>query len=404
MNTSSANALNASVRPASFTPNSVGHKSSGASAAPGGHGSRGASTSSGVSASRGASTSSGVSASSRPSSSSASRHPRLLVILAFTAVYIIWGTTYLAMRFGMLGIPPFMLCLFRYGLVATVLVAWMGVKNLSFPSLKNTKVLTASGLLMLVGGTGIVVTAEQYINSGATATVIATEPLMFLLMDRKNRRSYSVLTVAGIVLGFVGIFLFSEFTTNHADALSSAGSSDVWRGTVLVLISAVFWVLGALESRRQTDATHSPVASAAVQHVVGALGCLPIVLFRGEFRAFHPAQVPAAAWLGLAYLVVMGSLVAFMAYMWLMKVQPPAVVSTHTYVNPVVAVIAGWILAGETINVPQVFALAMVLFGVLIVQTRRPRIPSLRPGLSRVTRFLARNRAKPIPPHSQPWS
>jgi len=364
MNTSSTSALNASVRPASLT------------ATPG-----------------------------APTSQSASAHPsRLLLILAFTAVYIIWGTTYLAMRFGMLGIPPIMLCLFRYGLVAAILLAWMGVRRLSFPSWKNTKILTGSGLLMLIGGTGIVVTAEQYINSGATATVIATEPLLFLLMDRQNRRSYSFLTLAGIVLGFASIFLFSKFTGNHGDALSAAGSGDVWKGTVLVLVSAVFWVLGTLQSRRQTGATHSPIASAAVQHIAGALGCVPIILFRGELKAFHPSQVPTAAWLGLIYLVLMGSLVAFMAYMWLMRVQRPAIVSTHTYVNPIVAVIAGWILAGETINVPQVFALVMVLLGVLLVQSHHPRNPFGRSTLSRLSRFLSRNRAKPIRPHSQPWS
>jgi drug/metabolite transporter (DMT)-like permease len=327
----------------------------------------------------------------------------LILLLAFAAVYIIWGTTYLAMRFGMLGIPPFTLCLLRYAFVAIILLAWMGIKGLRFPSMKNTRVLTASGLLMLVGGTGLVVTAEQYINSGATATVIATEPLLFLILDRTGRRSYSFLTLSGIVLGFAGTFLFSKFTSGHGDAISSADSGDVWKGTVMVLISAVFWVLGTLQSRRQTAAGHSPVASAAVQHIAGALGCLLIVLFRGEFSAFHPSQVHAAAWLGLGYLVIMGSLVAFMAFMWLVKVQPPAVVSTHTYVNPVVAVIAGWILAGETINFIQVLALVMVLVGVLLVQSpRRLRMKLRFPG---ALRSLVR--PCPRPPyksHSQPWS
>ena len=367
MNTSSNTALNASVHPASFRSTPVEPATS-----------RDPIT---------APATSGISSTANPS--------RLLLILAFTAVYIIWGTTYLAMRFGMLGIPPFLLCLFRYALVATILLVWMRIKSLSFPSLKNTKILTASGLLMLVGGTGLVVTAEQYINSGATATVIATEPLLFLLMDRSSRKSYSFLTIGGIVLGFAGIFLFSKFTGSHGDALSAAGSGNVWKGTVMVLISAVFWVLGALRSRNQTAASHSAVASAAVQHIAGAIGCLPIVLVSGEFHAFHPSRVPTAAWLGLAYLVIMGSLVAFMAYMWLMKVQPPAVVSTHTYVNPVVAVIAGWILAGETINFAQLLALAMVLIGVLLVQSPRRLRMKLR---------FPRPRPTPYRPHSQPWS
>ena len=306
---------------------------------------------------------------------------KLKLIFALLAVYIIWGTTYLANRFGLLGMKPFILSSLRYLTVAGVLLAWAGIKRLSFPSWKNARVLAISGLLMLVGGSGFVVTGELYINSGATAVIIAIEPLLFLLLDRRNRKGYSPLVLTGIVLGFAGIFLFSRFT-GGTDALSAGHPADVLKGTIIVLISTFFWVFGVLYARNQTTNNASPVNNMAIQHLAGGLGCALIALFRGDWASFNPAQISLPAWGGLVYLIIMGSLVAFAAFMWLVKVQPPAIVSTHTYVNPIVAVIAGWMMAGESISVPQVVALGMVLVGVLLVQSpKRPAFLSrLRSG------------------------
>lgn len=310
----------------------------------------------------------------------------LLLILAFTAVYIIWGTTYLANRFGLLGMPPFILSTLRYGLAAIGLFTWCGIRKLPMPGRKNIRVFAISGLLMLVGGSGLVVTGEQYINSGATAVIIATEPILFLLGDRKNRKAYSPQTLIGLVLGFAGIFLFSHYT-GSGDAVPATNRLDILKGTVLVLISTVFWVAGTLYARKasiDSAASTSPIASAAIQHLAGFLACLLIATVKGDWKGFHPTLVPAAAWTGLIYLVVMGTFVAFTAYMWLMKVQPPAIVSTHTYINPIVAVFAGWIFAGESIGIPQLLALALVLLGVVLVQSprradsSRRRFPSRR--------------------------
>src|ERR1700744_4207331 len=173
------------------------------------------------------------------------RPSRAIIILAFLAIYIIWGTTYLAIRFGLTGMKPFVLNSLRYGLAAIIMFSWCGIRKLTFPDWKNAKVLIISGLLMLVGGTGLVVTGEQYINSGATATIIATEPLMFLLLDRKNYKAYSPAVFIGMVLGFTGIYIFSRFASTNADSLS-IGTADVLKGTLLVLVSALFWVLGTL--------------------------------------------------------------------------------------------------------------------------------------------------------------
>jgi drug/metabolite transporter (DMT)-like permease len=312
------------------------------------------------------------------------RPSRILIILAFLAVYIIWGTTYLAIRFGLTGMKPFVLNSLRYGLAAIIMFSWAGARKLTFPDWKNAKVLIISGLLMLVGGTGLVVTGEQYINSGATAIIIATEPLMFLLLDKKNYRSYSPATFIGMLLGFTGIYIFSHFSAPDPDALS-VGTANIVKGTILVLISALFWVLGTLYLGKAKDNKGAPLANAAWQHVAGAVGCILIAAIRGDWSGFHPAQVPAAAWGGLAWLLVMGTLVAFLSFMFLVRVQPPAIVSTHTYINPIVAVIAGWMLADEHIGGPQLLALGMVLVGVLLVQA---------PKMKRINLFTRR---KPSP-------
>lgn len=313
------------------------------------------------------------------------RPSRVLIFFAFLAVYIIWGTTYLAIRYGLLGMKPFVLTTLRYSLAAIIMFSWCGIRKLKLPNKHNAKVLIISGLLMLVGGTGLVVTGEQYINSGAAAIIIATEPLMFLLLDKKNYKSYSPIIFIGMALGFTGIYIFSHFTSAGTDTLS-IGAVNIAKGTVLILVSALFWVLGTLYLSRQKDNDAAPIASAAWQQTAGAVGCMLIGLFRGDWTGFHPSEVPAAAWAGLAWLLFMGTLVGFLAFMFLVRVQPPAIVSTHTYVNPIVAVIVGWLFAHEVIGAPQLLALGMVLLGVLLVQT---------PKMKRLNFFTRTRRSEP---------
>lgn len=306
----------------------------------------------------------------RGSSSPNPGSSRLTLILAFAAVYIVWGTTYLAIRYGLLGIPPFMLITLRYIFAAAILFAWCLIARLPLPNRRNIRVLSVSGLLLLVGGIGSVVLGEQYINSGNTAVIIATSPLLFLLVDRNNWKNYTPGKIAGLLLGFFGVFLFSRLGSGGGSS-DPAHRWDTLIGTGLVFLSTVFWVSGTLYARKQKDNTASPVANTAVQHLAAAAACCFIAIMKGEWQSFHPATVPASAWAGLAYLVVFGSIIAFMAFMWLVKVQPPAIVSTYTFVNPIVAVFAGWVIAGEPVGAGQIGALILVLIGVLLVQSRR---------------------------------
>ncbi|MDO6434866.1 EamA family transporter [Flavitalea sp. BT771] len=296
---------------------------------------------------------------------------KILIILAFIAIYFIWGTTYLANLFGLQGMKPFVLSTLRYTAAAVILLVWCFVRRLSFPKGGQLKVLAISGLLMLGGGAGFVVIGEQYINSGHAAVIIATEPLLFLLMDKKSwRTNFSdKWMLTGLLLGFTGIFMFSRFTAATGTAMG--GVMETIKGTVLVLLSSVFWVSGTLYARRHQVSHSSGVADAAVQHLAAAIACCVIALSQGEWGSFSPSEIPTTTWGALAFLVVMGSLVAFIAFSWLIKVRPPAIVSTHTYVNPVVAVVIGCLIAKEQIAPMQIAALVMVLAGVVLTAMKK---------------------------------
>ena len=296
---------------------------------------------------------------------------KTLTILAFAAIYFIWGTTYLANIFGLQGMKPFILSSLRYAGASTLLLVWCLIKKLPLPSPRQLKVLAISGLLMLGGGAGFVVIGEQYISSGHTAVIIATEPLLFLLLDRQGWRSNfsNKWMLTGLLLGFTGIVLFSRYTTSTAVAMG--GVLELIKGTALVLLSTIFWVSGTLYARRHQTEEGSPVVQAAVQHMAAALACSVIALSLGEWHSFTPSAIPTQAWGALTFLVVMGSLVAFIAFTWLVKIKPPAIVSTHTYVNPIIAVIIGCIIAKEQIGAMQILSLAMVLTGVLLTSIKK---------------------------------
>jgi drug/metabolite transporter (DMT)-like permease len=302
------------------------------------------------------------------SNMSTPRTSRALLVLAFFAIYVIWGTTYLANLFALEGLKPFVLSSLRYLLAGVLLTGWIVFRQLPWPEPGSVKVLAISGIVMLVGGSGLVVYAEQYISSGFAAVVIATEPLWFVLLDRKRWSLYFAnrLIVAGLLLGFTGIALFVHFSPEGQ--ASSSDTADKITGTLLVLLSAVLWVMGTLYASKRLKPGSSNLVNTAVQLLsAGAFSGL-IALLTGEWQTFSVSQVSAKAWGGLLFLVVLGSLVAYVAYTWLIRVQPPAIVSTHTYVNPIVAILLGWLLASETILLSQGLALVLVLAGVALTQ------------------------------------
>ena len=300
--------------------------------------------------------------------------PRFLLAAAFTAIYFIWGTSYLASLFALKSMPPFIISCFRYLAAGAVLAVWIKYKKLPLPGSRAFKVLCISGILMLVGGSGLIVFAEQYIKSGYAAAIVATEPLWFVLLDKKRWRLYfsNRLVMAGLVLGFAGITLFACFAP-------AAGAADgnlvhLIAGTLIVMLSAILWVSGTLYADKNLPKDFSNITITGVQLITAGIFSGIVALARGEWSAFSFQAISADAWGGLLYLVIMGSLVAYLAFNWLVTVQPPAIVSTHTFVNPVVAIVMGWLIAGEQVTVKQFIALTIAFTGMVLAQVGKSKL------------------------------
>ncbi|MBK0379850.1 EamA family transporter [Mucilaginibacter segetis] len=289
--------------------------------------------------------------------------PRWLIVFAFFNIYIIWGSTYLAVAYGLKGFPPFILVGLRYFFAGIIILAWCLLKGEKLPAKKFIYKHALSGSLMLVGGTGMIAWAEQYISSGQAAVLIATEPLMFLLIDRKRWSEYfsNKYILSGLLIGFTGIFLFLKL-----GVASTTTSPMATLAAVITLLSAVLWVLGSLITK-ESKGRSSSVMNAGVQLLAAAAVCGIIALCKGEYTEFSLKNIGLDAWGGLVFLIVMGSLVAYISFVWLISIKPPAIVSTHTYVNPVVAVVLGWLLMHENVNRAQVISLFIILLGILLV-------------------------------------
>lgn len=296
------------------------------------------------------------------------------LILAFGAIYFVWGTTYLANLYALQAIPPFVISALRYLVAGLLLAALACRRGQAFPK-KGSEIqaLAISGIIMLVGGSGLVVVAEQYISSGATAVIVATEPLWFVLLDKARWRHYfgDKRIVAGLLIGFAGVALFAQFAPADASSQHQAGYQLV--GTVLVLLSALLWVIGTLFAARRVPAGNYSLWYTTIQLLAAGLFAAVVALVNGEWQTFTLQAVSLPAWGGLVFLIIFGSLVAYLAFAWLITVQPPALVSTHTFVNPLVAVLVGWLVAGEQVSVGQGIALAIVLVGVVLSQLGKVR-------------------------------
>jgi drug/metabolite transporter (DMT)-like permease len=288
---------------------------------------------------------------------------KLLIVLAFAAVYIIWGSTYLAVRFGLTGFPPFILVALRYIAAGIMMLTYCILKGERLPPLPLLGKQAISGILMLVGGTGMVAWAEQYITSGQVAVLIAAQPLWFLLFDRLNWGKYfsDKYIISGLLIGFLGIFLFVKM--GHSEAKTSSMNLVAMIG---VQIGAMLWVIGSLITK-SARGNSTVMMNSSIQLLAASLFSSVLALALGEFKGFHFAQVPAAAWWGVLFLVTAGSLIAYLAYIWLLDHVAPALVSTYTYVNPVVAVFLGWALADEPFYTGQFVGLAVILIGILLV-------------------------------------
>lgn len=315
-----------------------------------------------------------------------------LIPLAFTNIYVIWGITFLAVSFGITGFPPFILSGLRFIAAGILILGYLLAKGEKANSLSNWRKNAITGILILMGGTGLVAWGEQYITASEAAIAIATGPFWFIAIDKKNWSYYfsDKFIPIGLLIGFIGLILFLNGSVD-SNELSNTNSTLRIAAFIVLGLSSVSWVLGSLYSKNHPS-NHSTFMNTAQQLIAAGVASLIVSLFKSEWTGFSFQAVPAAAWLGLLFLIVFGSIVAYLSYIWLLSVKPAALVSTHTYINPIVTVIAGWFIANEVINRSQLTGLLIILFGVLLTNvTKYFKLSSrTKVKIRRTTRVLIR--------------
>jgi len=302
------------------------------------------------------------------------------IVLAFAAIYVIWGSTYLAIRLAIATIPPYLMGGMRFLIAGGILYAvlrWRGVKT---PSRRHWRAALIVGGLLLFGGNGGVMVAEQFVPSSLAALIIATVPLWMVLLNWKwgDRLRPSVGTAIGVGLGVIGIGLIA------APGQSAAEGAVKPIGLVILIVSSLSWSIGSLYSRR-AQLPSNALLSTSMEMLMGGGLMMIAALLLGQGAQIHWDQVSLLSLAALAYLVIFGSLIGFTAYVWLLKVTTPARVSTYAFVNPVVAVFLGWAFAGEQLSARVMVAAAIIILAVVLITFSQATTRS-RPAVSIATR------------------
>ena len=292
---------------------------------------------------------------------------RARLVAAFAAVYLIWGSTYLAIRFAVETLPPLLMAGARFIIAGSILLLWSRLRERDGgPSAQDWLTGLVSGALLLLGGNGSVVWAEQRVSSGIAALLVAIVPLWTVLLDwlRPGGRRPPSLVLVGVGLGLVGLGLLVG-----PDALQGGGAIDTAAAGVLML-GSLSWALGSLYTQRAPKSS-SPNRGSGTQMFAGGVCLVVVALATGEGPQLDLAHASARSLLGFAYLVTVGSLIGYTAYYYLLTHTTAAKASTYAYVNPVVAVLLGWAFANEPVTSRTLVAAGVILAGVAIITVAR---------------------------------
>jgi drug/metabolite transporter (DMT)-like permease len=298
---------------------------------------------------------------------------RTAVVLGFASIYLIWGSTYLGIRYAVETIPPLLMMAIRHSSAGILVYTWARWKGTPAPTRKQWGYAVVAGAFLFLAGHGVLAWAEERVPSGLAALLCATLPLWTVMLGRikGSERKLSGKAWAGIVLGFLGVALLIG-----PDALRTSGSLNLV-ATLAAMFSSLAWAIGTIYSKSMR-LPNSTVLSASMQMLTGGVWLLLATVVSGEAQHVHVANFTLRSVLALAYLTVLGSIVAFTVFTWLLTVASPSRVSTYAYVNPVVAVFLGWALAGEAIGVHTIAATAIILTSVALVNTRGKSAPDDR--------------------------
>ncbi|WP_412062418.1 EamA family transporter [Rubrivirga sp. IMCC45206] len=288
--------------------------------------------------------------------------PLVAVLAAFAALYVIWGSTYLGIRFAIETMPPFTMAGIRFVAAGAILYGWSRARGAGRATRVQWKTAVIVGALLLLGGNGGVTWAEQFVPSGIAALIVASTPMWMVLLDAVRLREWPRPAVlAGLVLGLVGIALLVGPQRLGGEPVDPVGA-------LAVGAAAFFWALGSVYQRGAPKAA-STLLNVGMQMLAGGVLLLAVGAAVGERLVW--AEVSAKSAGALAYLVFVGAIVGYSAYVWLLKVTTPAKAATYAYVNPIVAVLLGWALADEPLGPRVVLAGAAVVAAVALITTAR---------------------------------
>jgi drug/metabolite transporter (DMT)-like permease len=303
------------------------------------------------------------------SADSRSRSESIKLALAFVAIYVIWGSTYLAIRYAVETIPPLVTAGVRHATAGLIMFTWAWLRGFR-PTRQQWLAGCALGALFFLFGHGTLHWAEKYVDSGLAALLIATEPMFILVLSWiVGRQKISLLSALGLGLGVAGVAMLT------GAELTVQGSS-LW-GLIAVLAGSLSWSLGVVVSPK-LKLPEDALGRTALPTLCGAAMLLMAAAATGEFHQTHWASISVRSIFGLGYLITFGSVIAFTAYTWLLQRVPPALVATHTYANPVVAVILGWLFAHEALSLRVVLA-SVAILGAIVLIRRGESAPAATP-------------------------
>ncbi len=285
------------------------------------------------------------------------------IVLALLAVYFAWGGTYLAMRFAVETLPPFLLAGVRFVTAGLLLYLWELARGTKNPGTLHWRNATVIGGLMLLGGNSLVVWAEQTISSGVAALIVATVPLWMTLLAWlwQGGAKPDKYVISGLMLGFLGQIVLVSNSWQ-----SSAYQPEQLSGYLILTFAALFWAAGSVYSRK-AQLPASALMAIAIQNLSGGILCLLVGISLGEVSQLQVDSISTRSLLSLAYLIFIGSLIGFSAYIWVLKKAEPAIVSTYAYVNPIVAVLLGCLFANEHLTKNDALAAVSIVAAVILI-------------------------------------
>ena len=291
---------------------------------------------------------------------------RAQIIAAFASIYVIWGSTYLAIRYAVETIPPFVMGGVRFLISGTILYLWSRYRGAPRPTRIHWRNATVAGGFLLLGGNGAVIWAEQFVPSGLTALLVSILPFWLVIIEwvRPPRKRPSGAVLVGLILGFVGIIVL-------VGPSSAGGHGNVAPlGALVLIIGSLSWAIGSFWSR-DAQLPESGLLTTGMEMLGGGALLMIVGALSGEFAQLDVHTISKASAIGLLYLVTFGSLLGFTSYIWLLDKVTPARLGTYAYVNPLVAVMLGWAIAGERLSVRTGVAAAIVICAVALITTAR---------------------------------